>query len=134
MYYPHLVSFSFIYFCACVILTFGSVYDHFLIISDSSTWAVTIFSMCYSILTRLGFYNSLRLVSRNLSHSVSGLRGGARFYALRFKNCWLHGLLPLRSEGTPRDDSSKNNLLIEYWLLRISLLCLVELFVFMVIK
>ena len=134
MYYPHLVSFSLIYFCARVILAFRSVYDHFLIISDSSTWTVTIFSMCYSILTRLGFYNSLRLVSRNISHSVIGLRGAARFCALRFKNCWFHGFLPLRSEGTPRDNSVKNNLLIEYWLLRISLLCLVELFVFMVMK
>ena len=130
MYYRHLASFSFTYFCARVILTFGSVYDHFLIISDPSIWAVTIFSVCYSILTTLDFYNS----NRNLSHSVSGLRVAARFCALRFKNCWLHSLLHLTSEGTPRDNSVKNNLLIEYWLLIFSLLCLVELFVFMVIK
>ena len=116
-----------------MILTFVSVYDHFLIISDPSTWTVTIFSVCYTILTTFGFYNSFRLVSQNLSHSVSGLRGAARFCALRFKNCWFHGLLPLTSEGTPRDNSVKNNLLMEYWLLRISLLCPMELLVFMVI-
>ena len=102
MYHQHLIRFFYI-FCACVILTFGSVYNHFLIISDPSALAVTIFSVCYSILTTLGFYNSFRLVSRNLSNSVSGLRGIARFCALRFKNCWLQGLLPLTSEGTPRD-------------------------------
>ena len=107
VYYRHLVSFTFIYFCAHVILTFGSVFiDHFLIITEPSTWAITIFSVCYSILTTLGFYNSFRLVSRNLSHSVSGLRGAARFCALRYKNCWFHGLLPLTSEGTPRDNSA----------------------------
>ena len=124
----------FLYFSAGMILTFGSVYVHFLIISDPSTWAVTIFSVYYSILTTLDFENSFRLVSRNFSHSINGLRGAVRFCALRLKKCWLHDLLPLASEGTPRDNSVKNNLLIEYWLLRISLLCLVELFVFMVIK
>ena len=65
------------------------------------------FSVYYSILTTLGFYNSFRLVSRNLSHSVSGLRGAATFCALRFKNCLLHGLLRLTPEGSPRDNSVK---------------------------
>ena len=94
------------YFSVRVILAIGSVYVHFLMINDPSTWAVTIFLVYYSILTTLGFDNSFRLVSRNLSHSDSGLRGAARLCALRFKNCWLHGLLPLASEGTPRDNSA----------------------------
>ena len=49
----------------------------------------------------VGVYNSIRLVSWNRSHSVSGRRGAAKFCALRFKNCWFHILLPLTSECHP---------------------------------
>ena len=37
--------------------------------------------------------------------------------------------LPSVGEDTHRDNSVKNNLLIEYWLIRISLPCVVELFI-----
>ena len=46
----------------------------------------------------------------------------------------FYGLPPLAFEGTHRDNSVKNNLLIEYWLLRISLPCVVQLFIFINIK
>ena len=80
---------------------------------------------------RLGSYSFLVGKTKTESHSVSGLRGSADFCTLSFKIRWLHRLLPLTSEGTLGDNSVKNNLLIEYWLLRISWLCLVELFVSM---
>ena len=54
----------------------------------------------------VGVHIPFRLVSRNQSHAVSGLRGAAYFCALSFKIGWLHSFLPLMSEGTLRDNSA----------------------------
>ena len=63
----------------------------------------------------VGVHIPFWLVSWNRSHSVSGLRGAAYFCALKFKICWLHGLLPLTSEGTLRDNFAPCKETVSLW-------------------
>ena len=110
-------------------LTLWSVYFPYRGPHDRDTW-VSLFHRHYNMLTQ--HWLDLRLLTwqEELFPTLLVVQGGQILMCpWIIETSGVYGLsLPSVGGDTHRDNSVKNNLLIEYWFTIISLLCVVELF------